>query len=83
MEIYQGLVLAQRTAGDRGKFIDILTEKNTMAEVYVRTSRKASASAAVTQPFSYARFSLQQRKGQYTLETVAAVGRLWFAAAAA
>ena len=37
MEIYQGLVLAQRTAGDRGKFIDILTEKNTMAEVYVRT----------------------------------------------
>lgn len=69
MEIYQGLVLAQRTAGDRGKFIDILTEKNTMAEVYVRTSRKASASAAVTQPFSYARFSLQQRKGQYTLDS--------------
>ncbi len=30
MEIYQGLVLAQRTAGDRGKFIDILTEKNTI-----------------------------------------------------
>ena len=35
MEIYRGLVLAERSAGERGKFIDVLTEHNTVREIYV------------------------------------------------
>ena len=55
METYKGLVLAERNAGDRGKFIDILTENNTVQEVYVRGAKKASSAAtSLTQLFSYA-----------------------------
>ncbi|WP_295215611.1 DNA repair protein RecO [Ruminococcus sp.] len=70
METYRGLVLAQRTAGDRGKFIDILTEKNTLQEVYVRGAKKASASGtSTTQLFSYATFSVQQRQNRFYLDS--------------
>lgn len=62
METYRGLVLAQRSAGDKGKFIDILTEQNTVQEVYVRGGKKASSSAlSATQQFSYATFSISKR----------------------
>ena len=40
MEIYRGLVLAERSAGERGKFIDVLTEHNTVREIYVRGAKK-------------------------------------------
>lgn len=70
MEIYRGLILAQRNAGDRGKFVDILTEMNTVQEVYVRGAKKLDASAtSVTQLFSYARFSVQKRGNQYYLDS--------------
>lgn len=70
METYKGLVLAERNAGDRGKFIDILTENNTVQEVYVRGAKKASSAAtSLTQLFSYAVFSIQQRNGRIYLDS--------------
>lgn len=70
MEMFQGLVLAERTAGDRGKFIDILTEKNNVTEVFVRGAKKpGSSGTATTQLFSYAKFSVQQRKNRYYLDS--------------
>lgn len=70
METYKGLVLAERNAGDRGKFIDILTENNTVQEVYVRGAKKASSAAtSLTQLFSYAVFSIQQRNGRVYLDS--------------
>ena len=70
METYKGLVLAERNAGDRGKFIDILTENNTVQEVYVRGAKKASSAAtSLTQLFSYAVFSIQQRNSRVYLDS--------------
>ena len=40
MEIYRGLVLAERSAGEQGKFIDVLTEHNTVQEIYVRGAKR-------------------------------------------
>ena len=67
MEIYRGLVLAERSAGERGKFIDVLTEHNTVREIYVRGAKKnTSAGLSATQLFSYANFSIRkQQKGLY------------------
>lgn len=70
MELYRGLVIAERNAGDRGKFIDILTEKNTVQELYVRGAKKpGSAGTAATQLFSYARFSVAQRNQRLYLDS--------------
>lgn len=53
-----------------GKFIDILTENNTVQEVYVRGAKKASSAAtSLTQLFSYAVFSIQQRNGRVYLDS--------------
>ena len=67
MEIYHGLILAERSAGERGKFIDILTEQNTVQEIYVRGAKKnTSAGLSATQLFAYADFSIRrQQKGLY------------------
>ena len=67
MEIYRGLVLAERSAGERGKFIDVLTEHNTVREIYVRGAKKNTSSGlSATQLFSYANFSIRkQQKGLY------------------
>lgn len=70
MEIYRGLVLAQRSAGDRGKFIDVLTENNTVQEVFVRGGKKNTSSGlSSTQLFSYATFSLYQRQNRLYLDS--------------
>ena len=70
MEIYQGLVLAERSAGDRGKFIDILTEKNTVQELYVRGAKKNnSAGLSATQLFSYAKFSVRRQQNRCYLDS--------------
>lgn len=68
MEIYRGLVLAERSAGEQGKFIDVLTEHNTVQEIYVRGAKKnSSAGLSATQLFSYATFSVQKRRNQLSL----------------
>lgn len=70
METYRGLILAQRSAGDKGKFIDVLTEHNTMQEIYVRGAKKAASSAvSATQLFSYATISVQQRGDRRYLDS--------------
>lgn len=70
METYRGLVLAERTAGDRGKFIDILTEKNTVQELFVRGAKKNNSTGlSATQLFSYAVFSVQQRQNRLYLDS--------------
>ena len=53
--------------GERGKFIDVLTEHNTVREIYVRGAKKnTSAGLSATQLFSYANFSIRkQQKGLY------------------
>ncbi len=70
METYLGLVIAERNAGDRGKFIDVLTEKNIVQELYVRGAKKPGASGmATTQLFSYARFSVNERNQRLYLDS--------------
>ena len=70
MEIYRGLVLAERSAGEQGKFIDVLTEHNTVQEIYVRGAKKnSSAGLSATQLFSYATFSVQKRRNQWYLDS--------------
>ncbi len=70
METYRGLVLAERNAGDRGKFLDILLENNTVQEVFCRGGkRNTSAGLAATQLFSYATFSLTRRQQQVYLDS--------------
>ena len=70
MEIYRGLVLAERSAGEQGKFIDVLTEHNTVQEIYVRGAKKnSSAGLSATQLFSYATFSVQKRRNQLYLDS--------------
>ncbi|MFQ9093735.1 MAG: recombination protein O N-terminal domain-containing protein [Ruminococcus sp.] len=64
MEIYRGLVLAERSAGERGKFIDVLTEHNTVREIYVRGAKKNTSSGlSATQLFSYAIQHPETQKG--------------------
>lgn len=71
METYKGLVLAERNAGTGGKFIDILTEHNTLQEVFVRGSKKSTSSAAsLTQCFSYAAFSVRRNGKSASLDSV-------------
>lgn len=70
MELFRGLVIAERGAGDRGKFIDVLTEKNTVQELYVRGAKKpGSAGTSTTQLFAYARFSVNQRNQRLYLDS--------------
>lgn len=74
METYRGLILAQRSAGDRGKFIDMLTARSTVQEVYVRGAKKtASSGVSATQMFTYGRFSVQQCGTTYYLDSAESI----------
>ena len=54
-----GIVLRERTVGDTGKFIDILTRDYGVIELSVRGVRKInSKSGSGTQLFAYSKFSL-------------------------
>lgn len=65
-----GLVLHERQAGDKGRFIDILTKELGVAEVFVRGAKKATGkSTCVTQLFSYASFCLEQRGDLYYFQS--------------
>ena len=61
-----GLVLRETPAGDKGRFIDILTEEYGVLEVFVRGAKKITGkSIGVTQLFSYASFCIEQRRERY------------------
>lgn len=61
-----GLVLRETQAGDKGRFIDILTEELGVIEVFVRGSKKITGrSVGATQLFSYAAFNIEQQKDKY------------------
>ncbi len=63
METFQGIVLAERSANGQGKYIDILTQHNTVQEIYVRNAKKiTSGSIAATQQFAYGNFSMEKGK---------------------
>ncbi len=62
----KGLVLHETQAGDKGRFIDMLTEELGVVTVFVRGSKKITGkSIAATQLFSYADFCIEQRKDRY------------------
>lgn len=62
----KGLVLRETQAGDKGRFIDILTEEYGVLEVFVRGAKKITGkSVGVTQLFSYASFSIEKRSDRY------------------
>lgn len=62
----KGLVLRETQAGDKGRFIDMLTEELGVVTVFVRGAKKITGkSTAATQLFSYADFSIEQRKDRY------------------
>ena len=57
-----GLVLRERQAGDKGRFLDIMTQEQGVVEVFVRGAKKVNGkSTCATQLFSYAAFCLEQR----------------------
>lgn len=61
-----GLVLRETNAGDKGRFIHILTEQQGVIEVYVRGAKKITGkSIGTTQLFSYASFCIEQRGERY------------------
>ncbi|MGN0584652.1 MAG: DNA repair protein RecO [Ruminococcus sp.] len=61
-----GLVLRETQAGDKGRFIDILTEEYGVMEVFVRGAKKITGkSIGTTQLFSYASFCIEQRGERY------------------
>jgi len=70
VETDQGLILVQRSSGEKGRFIDILTAHNTLREVYVRGSQKVTSANLTVQQFSYATFSIASRKERYYLDSV-------------
>ncbi len=62
----KGIVLRETNAGDKGRFIDILTEEMGVAEVYVRGAKKVTGkSTGITQLFSYAEFCIEQKGDRY------------------
>lgn len=62
----KGLVLRETQAGDKGRFIDILTEELGMVTFFVRGAKKITGkSTAATQLFSYADFCIEQRRDRY------------------
>ncbi len=66
----KGLVLRERQAGDKGRFLDILTREQGVIEVFVRGAKKASSkSTCVTQLFSYADFCLEQKGELYYFQS--------------
>ncbi len=70
METINAVVLAVRASGEKGHFLDILTENNTVLEVYVRGGNKlASSMVALAQPFVYFKGSLTQRGGRHYLDS--------------
>ncbi|MBQ8687634.1 MAG: DNA repair protein RecO [Ruminococcus sp.] len=65
-----GLVLREKQAGEKGRFLDILTQEQGVVEVFVRGAKKAtSKSTCVTQLFSYATFCLEQRGDMYYFQS--------------
>lgn len=62
----KGLVLCETQAGDKGRFIDMLTEELGVVTVFVRGAKKITGkSTAATQLFSYADFCIEQRRDRY------------------
>lgn len=73
-----GLVLRETQAGDKGRFIDILTEEYGVLEVFVRGAKKITGkSIGATQLFSYALFSIDKRRDKYYFQS-AAPERIFF-----
>lgn len=66
-----GIVLRERTVGDTGKFIDILTRDYGVIELSVRGVRKInSKSGSGTQLFAYSKFCYASTKRGYVLNSV-------------
>lgn len=62
----KGLVLRETPAGDKGRFIDLLTEELGVVTVFVRGAKKvAGKSTAATQLFSYADFCIEHSRERY------------------
>ncbi len=62
----KGLVLRETQAGEKGRFIDVLTEEMGVVTVFVRGAKKITGkSTASTQLFSYAHFCIEQRVDRY------------------
>lgn len=66
----KGLVLRVRLGGEKGKYIDILTDNKGIIEVFVRCSKKINGKhIAATQLFAYSNFCLTEKEKRYYLES--------------
>ncbi len=66
----KGFVLRERFSGNSDKFIDILTEKYGIIEIYVKGARKITGkNLAPTMLFSYSDFCLSKRKNMYYIDS--------------
>lgn len=57
-----GLVVAERSTGETGKTVMLLTGSHGCIEVYVRGGKKSMKSISSTQLFCYAKFSLDEKR---------------------
>lgn len=66
----KGLVLRERSLGENGKFLDILTDSAGLLEVAAKGVKKQnSKNASVSQSFCYATYCLSENKGRYILNS--------------
>lgn len=57
----EGLVIAERSTGETGKTVTLLTRKLGCIDVYVRGGQKSNKSLSSTQLFCYADYSLEEK----------------------
>ena len=65
-----GIVIRERQCGENDKFIDIMTDKCGLMEVFVRGARKiTSKNASSAQLFAYSKFCLSKRRDRYCIDS--------------
>lgn len=63
----KGLVISERDSGETGKSVTLLTHEHGCIDVYVRGGRKSRKSVSSTQLFSYASWSLDEKRDSKNL----------------
>lgn len=70
----KGIVIRERSSGENGKYIDILTEKLGLIEVLAKGSKKiTSKSFSSSQLFAYSTFCLNEQKNKFYINTAVPV----------
>lgn len=70
----KGIVIRERSIGERDKYIDILTDTMGIIEVSAKGTKKLTGkNAAASALFTYSTFCLEERKGKYYINSSAPI----------